>query len=94
LSREVFLTIRGERHDFRRAVAQDDTGFNIQIQRRRHKRLSKRCFRNLLKGLIYMPWVIIADGLPSEGLPSGRSCPASSIGNIALSTIGPRMPTN
>src|SRR5215831_15137591 len=60
---EVFLTIHGERHYLWRAVDQDDNVLDILVQSRRNKEAAKKFFRKLLKGLRYIPRVIIADQL-------------------------------
>jgi putative transposase len=62
---EVFLTIRGERHYLWRAVDQDGNVLDILVQSRRNKKAAKRFFRKLLKGLQYVPRVIITDKLKS-----------------------------
>jgi putative transposase len=64
---EVFLTIRGERHYLWRAVDQDGNVLDILVQSRRNKKAAKRFFRKLLKGLQYVPRVIITDKLKSYG---------------------------
>src|SRR5438128_6331639 len=64
---EVFLTINGERHYLWRAVDQDDNVLDILVPRRRNKRAAKKFFRKLLKGLQYVPRVIITDKLKSYG---------------------------
>jgi putative transposase len=64
---EVFLTIHGERHYLWRAVDQDGHVLDILVQRRRDKHAAKRFFRKLLKGLRYVPRVIITDKLRSYG---------------------------
>jgi len=64
---EVFLTIRGERHYLWRAVDQDGNVLDILVQSRRNKKVAKRFFRKLLKGLQYVPRVIITDKLRSYG---------------------------
>jgi putative transposase len=64
---EVFLTINGERHYLWRAVDQEGHVLVILVQRRRDKTATKRFFRNLLKGLTYVPRVIITDQLKSYG---------------------------
>jgi putative transposase len=58
---EVFLTIHGERHYLWRAVDQEGHILDILVQRRRDKKAAKRFFRKLLKGLTYVPRVIITD---------------------------------
>ena len=62
---EVCLTIKGEHHDLWRAVDQDGNVLDILVQRRRDKRAAKKFFRNLLKGLMYVPRVIVTDKLKS-----------------------------
>jgi putative transposase len=75
---EVFLTIQGERHYLWRAVDQDGHILDILVQRRRNKVAAKKFFRKLLKGLKYVPQVIVTDKLKSyeaakrEMLPSGE----------------------
>jgi putative transposase len=64
---EVFLTIHGERHYLWRAVDQDGNVLDILVQRRRNKHAAKKCFRTLLKGLTYVPRVIITAKLKSYG---------------------------
>jgi len=62
---EVFLTINGERYYLWRAVDQDDNVLNILVQSRRNKKAAKKFFKKLLKGLQYVPRVIITDKLKS-----------------------------
>ena len=64
---EVFLTIRGERHDLWRAVDQDGEVLDSLVQRRRDKQAAKRFFRKLLTGCRYAPRVIITDTLKRDG---------------------------
>ena len=64
---EVFLTINGERHYLWRAVDQAGNVLDILVQRRRDKAAAKKFFRKLLKGLTYVPRVIITDELKSYG---------------------------
>src|SRR5438309_5832708 len=64
---EVVLTIHGERHYLWRAVDQDGNVLDILVQSRRNKRATKKFFRKLLKGLQYLPRVIITDKLRSYG---------------------------
>jgi putative transposase len=67
LTDEVFLTIRGERHYLWRAVDQDGHILDILVQRQRNKKAAKRFFRKLLKGLTYVPRVVVTDKLKSYG---------------------------
>src|ERR671932_499007 len=64
---EVFLTIHGVRHYLWRAVDQDGHVLDILVQSRRNKQAAKKFFRKLLKGLTYVPRVIITDKLKSYG---------------------------
>jgi putative transposase len=64
---EAFLTIHGARRYLWRAVDQDGHVLDIFVQDRRDKRAAKRFFRKLLKGLTYVPRVIITDQLKSYG---------------------------
>jgi putative transposase len=50
-----------------RAVDQDGHVLGILVQRQRDKQAAKRCFRKLLKGLTYVPRVIITAQLKSYG---------------------------
>jgi putative transposase len=64
---EVVLIIRGKKHYLWRAVDQDGNVLDILVQSRRNKYAAKRFFRKLLKGLQYVPRVIITDKLRSYG---------------------------
>jgi putative transposase len=64
---EVFLTINGKRHYLWRAVDQDDNVLDLLVQSRRNKHAAKKFFRKLLKGLQYVPCVVITDKLKSYG---------------------------
>jgi putative transposase len=64
---EVFLTIHGAHHYLWRAVDQDGHVLDILVQRRRDRRAAKKFFRKLLKGLVYVPRVLITDKLKSYG---------------------------
>jgi putative transposase len=64
---EVVLTIRGKKHYLWRAVDQDGNVLDILVQSRRNKNAAKRFFRKLLKGLQYIPRLIITDKLRSYG---------------------------
>ena len=74
---EVFLTIKGEHHYLWRAVDQEGNVLDILVQRRRDKRAAEKCFRKLLKGLAYVPRVIVTDHLKSYG--AAKSVSASYI---------------
>jgi putative transposase len=72
---EVFLTINGKRHYLWRAVDQDDHVLDILVQSRRHKKAAKKFFRKLLKGLRYVPRVVITDQLKSYGAAKREMLP-------------------
>ena len=73
---EVFLKINGHLHYLWRAVDQDGDVLDILVQKHRDKKAAKKFFRKLLKGLRYIPRVVITDKLRSyhaaiaEVLPS------------------------
>ncbi len=60
---EAFLTINGATRSLWRAVDQDGGVLDILVQRRRNKAAAKKFFRKLLKGLQYVPRVLITDKL-------------------------------
>jgi putative transposase len=64
---EVFIRIRGELHYLWRAVDQDGIVLDVLVQRRRDAGAAKRFFKRLLKGLQYVPRVLITDKLGSYG---------------------------
>ena len=70
---EVFLTNRGERHSLWPAVDQDGNVLDILVQSQRNKKSAKRFFRKLLKGLQYIPRVIITEKLKSYGAAKNGS---------------------
>ena len=61
----MFLKINGRLHYLWRAVDQDGDALDILVQRRRDKKAAKKFFRKLLKGLQYVPRMIITDKLKS-----------------------------
>jgi putative transposase len=73
---EAFLTINGARYYLWRAVDEDDNVLDILVQSRRNTKVAKKFFKKLLKGLQYVPRVLITDKLKSyaaakrEVLPS------------------------
>ncbi|GAC1437510.1 MAG: IS6 family transposase [Ktedonobacteraceae bacterium] len=62
---EVFLKINGKQHYLWRAVDQQGHVLDILVQSQRNKKAAKKFFRRLLKGLEYVPRVIITDKLAS-----------------------------
>ena len=88
---EVFLKINGRLHYLWRAVDQDGNVLDILVQRRRDKKTAKKFFRKLLKGLRYVPPVIITDKLRSYSAAKAACCRVSSTARIRGRTIGPRI---
>jgi putative transposase len=92
---EVFLTIKGEHHYLWRAVEQEGNVLDILVQRRRDKRAAKKCFRKLLKGLTYVPRVIVTDKRKSYGaakreiLPGVEHCQHRYLNNRAENSHQP-----
>ena len=72
---EVFLKINGRLHYLWRAVDQDGDVLDILVQSRRDKKAAKKFFRKLLKGLRYVPRVIITDKLRSYSTAQCRTPP-------------------
>jgi putative transposase len=64
---EVFIMINGQRQYLWRAVDQNGNVLDILVTSRRDTRAATRFFRKLLKGLEYVPRVLITDKLASYG---------------------------
>jgi putative transposase len=62
---EVIIRSRGKQCYLWRAVDQDGKVLDVLVQSRRRSRAAKRFFRKLLKGLQYVPRVIVTDKLKS-----------------------------
>ena len=65
---EVFVTINGSTHYLWRAVDQHGTVLDVLVQSRRNAKAAKRFFGKLLKGLRYVPRVLVTDKLASYGV--------------------------
>ncbi len=72
---EMFIKINGKDHYLWRAVDQDGNVLDILVQSRRNKLAAKRFFRKLLKGLRYVPRVIITDKLKSYSAAKAEIMP-------------------
>jgi putative transposase len=79
----VFIRIRGLQHYLWRAVDQDGVGLDIMVQARRDANAAKRFFKRLLKGLQYVPRVIVTDKLRSLVWRSATCFPTSSTDRAA-----------
>jgi len=73
---EVFLRINGVQHYLWRAVDQEGNVLDILVQSRRDQAAAKKFFRRLLKGLAYVPRVVITDKLPSYGAAKREVLPS------------------
>jgi transposase-like protein len=65
---EVFIRIRGVQHYLWRAVDQDGVVLDILVQARHDANAAKRFFKQLLRGLQYVPRVIVTDKVRSYGV--------------------------
>jgi putative transposase len=72
---EVFVRIQGELHYLWRAVDQDGVVLDILVQSRRNAGAAKRFFKRLLKGLQYVPRVLVTDKLGSYGVAKRELLP-------------------
>src|SRR6266404_4518312 len=74
--REGCLKINGRPHYLWRAVDQDGDVLDILVQSKRNKKAAKKFLRKLLKGLRYVPRVIITDKLKSYGAAKAEVLPS------------------
>ena len=72
---EVFIKISGVQHYLWRAVDQDGIVLDVLVQSRRNTKAAKRFFKKLLKGLRYVPRVIVTDGLKSYAAAKAKIIP-------------------
>ncbi|MGW2770242.1 IS6 family transposase [Streptomyces sp. NPDC001275] len=73
---EVFIKVNGRMRYLWRAVDQDGNVLDILVQERRDTAAAKRFFRKLLKGLQYVPRVIVTDKLRSYGAAHRQVIPS------------------
>ena len=73
---EVFVTINGTTHYLWRAVDQHGDVLDILVQSRRNAVAAKRFFRKLLKGLRYVPRVLVTDKLASYQVAARELLPS------------------
>src|SRR5271156_1252390 len=71
---EVFIRIQGVQHFLWRAV-EDCVVLDILVQPRRDANAAKRFFKRLLKGLQYVPRVLVTDKLRSYGVAQRQLLP-------------------
>jgi putative transposase len=71
----LFVKLNGQPHYLWRAVDQAGVVLDILVQPHRDKIAAKRFFRKLLKGLQYVPRVLITDKLQSYGAAKAELLP-------------------
>ena len=92
---EVFLKINGEQVYLLRAVDQEGEVRDIPVQKRRNANAAKRFFRKLLKGLCFVPRVIVTDKLASYrvahagGMPHVQHLRGRRLNNRAVNSHQP-----
>src|SRR5712671_1420936 len=96
---EVVISFAGKKHWLWRAVDQDGFVLDVLVQSRRDKEAAKRLSRNGCPASSSRsrvePLVCSSPtSLRATPLPSGRSCPGSSIGSTRASITGPKTPIN
>jgi putative transposase len=89
---EVFLKINNRLHYLWRAVDQDGDVLDILVQSRRDKKAANRFFCKLLKGLRYVPRVIITDKLRSHSAARVDVMPSLEISSKSIRTTGRKIP--
>jgi putative transposase len=72
---EVFIKIGGKTHYLWRAVDHEGSVLDILVTSRRDAKAATRFFRKLLKGLTYVPRVLVIDKLASYGVAHRRLIP-------------------
>jgi putative transposase len=72
---EVFIKIQGKTHYLWRAVDQDGAVLDILVTSHRDTKAATRFFRKLLKGLEYVPRVLVTDKLANYGVVHRRLMP-------------------
>ena len=70
------MRINGITHYLWRAVDQHGTVLDVLVQSRRNAKAAKRFFRKLLKGLRYVPRVLVTDKLASYGVAQRELMPS------------------
>ena len=70
------MKINGAQRYLWRAVDQDGDALDILVQKRRNARAAKSFFRKLLKGLRYVPRVMVTDKLSSYRSPHRELLPS------------------
>ncbi len=90
----MFLKINGRLYYLWRAVDQDGDVLDILVQSKRDKKAAKKFFRKLLKGLRYVPRVLITDKLRSYGAAKAAVLPSVEPTNRSIRTTARRIRIN
>jgi transposase-like protein len=90
----VFIKINGQQHYLWHAADQHDVVLDILVQSRWNAKEAKHFLRKLLKGLRYVPRLIVTDKLKSYAPAKRQSLPESSICKATISTTGRRTRTS
>jgi transposase-like protein len=90
----VFIKINGQQHYLWHAADQHDVVLDILVQSRWNAKEAKHFLRKLLKGLRYVPRLIVTDKLKSYAAAKRQSLPESSICKATISTTGRRTRTS
>jgi hypothetical protein len=85
---EVFIKIAGQTNYLWRAVDQQGTVLDILITSRRDAKAATRFFRKLLKGLEYVPRVLVTDKLASYGVARRRLMRGTRVDFVGLGGHG------
>jgi putative transposase len=72
---EMVITMNGKQQYLWRAIDQEGYTLDILVQSRRNTKAAKRFFRKLLKGLQYVPRVLITDKLKSYAAAKKKIMP-------------------
>jgi putative transposase len=72
----VFVKINGITYYLWRAVDEHGNVLDVLVQSRRNAKAAKRLFRKLLKGLRYVPGVLVTEKLASYGVAHGERMPS------------------
>ena len=87
---EVFVKINGITGYLWRGIDQHGNVLDVLVQSRRNAKAAKRFFRKLLKGLQYVPRVLVTDKLASYGVAHRQLMGRWPTGSRGISTIAPR----
>ena len=78
------MKINGTIHYLWRAVDQHGNVLDVLVQSRRNAKAAKRFFHKLLKGLRYVPRVLVTDKLASYGAAHRVVMPSCNTGNRSI----------